>query len=81
MFKDFYGMQRSPFVSSIDTGSLYMSPALDETLSRLHYAASHQLFAVVTAEVGCGKSTSIRCFTRNSIVTRYLLMYHIFLVL
>lgn len=75
MFKDFYGMQRAPFVSSIDTGSLYMSPALDETLSRLHYAASHQLFAVVTAEVGCGKSTSIRCFTDQLARDRYEVLY------
>lgn len=60
MYEAFFEMQNTPFVRSIPTDALYMSSMLDETLSRIEYAASRQLFAVVTADVGCGKSTAIR---------------------
>lgn len=60
MYEAFFEMKETPFVSNIPTESLYLSSMLDETLSRLEYAASRQLFAIVTADVGCGKSTAIR---------------------
>lgn len=60
MYEAFFEMKETPFVSNIPTESLDLSSMLDETLSRLEYAASRQLFAVVTADVGCGKSTATR---------------------
>ena len=68
MYEAFFEMEQAPFVSGIDTKALYMSPMLDETLSRLNYAAKEQLFAIVTADVGCGKLTTIRRF-RSSLAT------------
>ncbi len=66
MFDAFFEMKQTPFMNSIDTSSLDMSPTLDETLSRIKYAADKQLFAVVTADVGCGKPTSVRKFTKDN---------------
>ena len=55
MYKAFYEMQRLPFVRDIPSGMLYESPAMADTLGRLSYVADRQLFAVVTADAGCGK--------------------------
>lgn len=60
MYEAFFTMKKTPFRNDIQVDALYLSPMLDETLSRLLYAADRQLFAIVTADVGCGKSTAIR---------------------
>tara|TARA_Y100001933_G_C18895973_1_gene520411 strand:+ start:181 stop:981 length:801 start_codon:yes stop_codon:yes gene_type:complete len=75
MYEAFFDMSRTPFVSSIPTDSLYMSSMLDETLSRLEFAASRQLFAIVTADVGCGKSTAIRRLTNDLPKDDYEILY------
>ena len=75
MYEAFFEMKQAPFVSGIDTKALYMSPMLDETLSRLNYAAKEQLFAIVTADVGCGKSTTIRRFASSLAKEDYEVLY------
>lgn len=75
MYEAFFDMSRTPFVSSIPTESLYMSSMMDETLSRLEFAASRQLFAIVTADVGCGKSTAIRRLTSDLPKDDYEILY------
>ena len=52
---------------------LYESPAMADTLGRLSYAADRQLFAVVTADAGCGKSTLVRRFVETLPKEEYLL--------
>ena len=68
MYETFFEMAHTPFVSSIPENALYMSNMLDETLSRLEYAASRQLFAVVTSDVGCGKSTAIEGWLQSCLL-------------
>jgi type II secretory pathway predicted ATPase ExeA len=75
MYEAFFEMKRTPFASDIEADALYMSPMLDETLSRLKYAADKRLFAVVTADVGCGKTTSIRRFTEDLPKERFEVLY------
>lgn len=75
MYKAFYEMQRLPFVRDIPPEKLYESPAMEETLGRLSYAADRQLFAVVTADSGCGKSTLVRCFAGTLSREEYILLY------
>lgn len=60
MFEAFYGLIHTPFSRDIPTSSLYASLFLEETTGRLQYAASRQLFAVVTGDCGTGKTTTIR---------------------
>jgi type II secretory pathway predicted ATPase ExeA len=75
MYENFFEMTHTPFRNDIDAGALYISNDLSEILSRLEYAATRQLFAVVTADVGCGKSTAIRRFTSMLPRENYEMLY------
>ena len=75
MYKAFYEMQRLPFVRDILSGMLYESPAMADTLGRLSYAADRQLFAVVTADARCGKSTLVRRFVETLPKEEYIFLY------
>lgn len=75
MYEEYYGMERTPFSRDIPPEALYESPAMAEALGRLAYAADRQLFAVVTAEAGCGKSTLIRKFAASLSKDDYILLY------
>jgi type II secretory pathway predicted ATPase ExeA len=52
-----------------------MSPMFEETLGRLEYVAENQLFAVVTSDVGCGKTTAVRKFTSELDSSRFTYLY------
>lgn len=75
MYEDFFSMKHTPFTNSIPVDNLYLSDALEECLGRLCYAAENQLFAVVTAEVGCGKTTLIRRLSGSLNQEEYLVLY------
>ena len=75
MYEAFYGMAHTPFVRNVPPESLYESRAMDEVLGRLSYAADRQLFTVVTADAGCGKSTLIRKFASSLPKDKYILLY------
>jgi len=75
MYEAFFEMAHTPFVRNIPTGELYESPYVEEVLGRLSYAADRQLFAVLTADAGCGKSTIIRKFTQSLPDDEYILLY------
>ena len=64
-----------PFSRNTPVAGLYESPAMADTLGRLAYAADRQLFAVVTADAGCGKSTLIRRFVTSLPKEEYLFLY------
>jgi len=75
MYKEFFGLKNMPFAKNLPTDKLYTTPSMDETLNRLKYAANNQLFAVVTADPGCGKSTLIRKLDSSLANGQYLLLY------
>jgi type II secretory pathway predicted ATPase ExeA len=75
MFEEFFGFSAVPFSNSIPASELYMSSMLDETLGRLEFVAENQLFALVTADVGCGKTTAIRRFTADLPSSKYIVLY------
>lgn len=75
MYKDFYGMNHTPFSRDVPPEALYESPAMADALGRLAYVADRQLFAVVTADAGCGKSTLIRKFSATLPREEYILLY------
>lgn len=68
-------MQRTPFVRNIPPEYLYEPEFMSDTLGRLAYAADKQLFAVVTGDAGCGKSTLIRRFVSSLPSKDYMVMY------
>lgn len=75
MFESFYGLSRTPFTRDIPTAELYMPPLLEDLLGRLGYAATRQLFAVITGDCGTGKTTALRRFTAELDAAQYKLLY------
>lgn len=75
MFESFFGMTNTPFTRNVPTDKLYESAAISDILGRLAYAADRQLFAVLTADAGCGKSTLIRSFAASLNSDAYILLY------
>jgi type II secretory pathway predicted ATPase ExeA len=75
MYEAYYEMQQTPFTRDIPTDKLYESTAIADALGRLTYVADRQLFAVVTADAGCGKSTLIRKFSLSLPRDEYILVY------
>lgn len=75
MYESFFEMTNTPFVRDVPADRLYESKEINEVLSRLRYAADHKLFAVVTSDPGCGKSTLIRKFATSMPPDEYLVLY------
>ena len=75
MYESFFEMEHTPFTRNIPVDRLYTSPRIEDALGRLIYAADRQMFAVVTANPGCGKSTLIRMFNGRLGREKYLLLY------
>lgn len=75
MYEEFFEMTHTPFSRAVPPEALYESAAMADALGRLAYAADKQLFAVVTSEAGCGKSTLIRKFAASLPKEEYLLLY------
>src|SRR2546428_1633735 len=60
MYRDFYGLVRSPFEMTPDPSFLVLSPAHREGLAMLHYALeARKGFVALTGEVGTGKTTLV----------------------
>lgn len=75
MYEQYYGMNNTPFSRNVPPEALYESPAMSDALGRLAYAADKQLFAVVTSDAGCGKTTMIRKFAASLPKEEYILLY------
>lgn len=75
MYKKFFEMSETPFARNLPTEKLYESPDMADALGRLCYAADNQLFAVVTSDAGCGKSTLIRKFVKSLPQDDYIVLY------
>ena len=75
MYEAYFGMSNTPFSRSVPVEALYESAAMQEIIGRLSYVADRQLFAVVTADPGCGKSTLIHRFSEQLPQKDYILLY------
>jgi type II secretory pathway predicted ATPase ExeA len=60
MYEEFYGLKARPFNKTPDPKFLFMSRTHEEALARLQYAVEEREIAVLTGEVGCGKTTLTR---------------------
>lgn len=60
MYKDFYGLAEKPFSKTPDPRFLYLSIGHREALARLQYVIEERELALLTGEIGCGKTTISR---------------------
>lgn len=60
MYKDYFGFREKPFSKTPDPRFLFMSRGHQEALSRLEYVVEEHEIAVLTGEIGCGKTTLSR---------------------
>lgn len=62
MYEEFFGLARSPFQLSPDPSFVVATPQAKEVLSAIYYGVSGRKgFAVLTGEVGTGKTLIVRC--------------------
>jgi type II secretory pathway predicted ATPase ExeA len=60
MYEGFYGFKTKPFSKTPDPRFLFLSRTHEEALARLQYAVEEREIAVLTGEIGCGKTTLTR---------------------
>src|SRR5512140_3585824 len=60
MYKEFYGLIEKPFSKTPDPRFLYLSKGHREALARLQYVIEERELALLTGEIGCGKTTISR---------------------
>lgn len=60
MYRAFYGLRHRPFTKTPDPRYLYLSPGHREALARLQYVVEEREMALLTGEIGCGKTTLSR---------------------
>ncbi len=83
MFTKFYGLTEKPFSKTPDPRFLYLSRGHREALARLQYAVEERELALLTGEIGSGKTTISRavmdslddsfrfCFVFNPVLTPF----------
>jgi type II secretory pathway predicted ATPase ExeA len=83
MFRRFYGLREKPFSKTPDPRFLYLSRGHREALARLQYAVEEREPALLTGEIGSGKTTISRalmdslddsyrfCFIFNPVLTPF----------
>lgn len=60
MFEEFFGLSAKPFGKTPDPSFLYESPQHREALARLEYAVEEKELALLTGDIGSGKTTLSR---------------------
>ncbi len=72
---DFYGFSLTPFTRSIASKDLYPSRGHCEIQGRLAFALQERLPALITGDVGTGKSTALRAFAHSLDRNLYTVVY------
>ncbi|MDD2853848.1 MAG: AAA family ATPase, partial [Desulfuromonadaceae bacterium] len=60
MYKSYFGFREKPFSKTPDPRFLYLSSGHEEALARLEFVIEERELAVLTGDVGCGKTTLSR---------------------
>lgn len=60
MYKNYFGFREKPFSKTPDPRFLFLSRGHDEALARLEFVVRERELAVLTGDIGCGKTTLSR---------------------
>jgi len=60
MYKDYFGFREKPFSKTPDPRFLYLSRGHEEALARLEFVVEEREIAVLSGDIGCGKTTLSR---------------------
>ncbi|MEI6206525.1 MAG: AAA family ATPase [Desulfuromonadales bacterium] len=60
MYKSYFGLRERPFSKTPDPRFLFLSRGHEEALARLEFVVEEREIAVLTGEIGCGKTTLSR---------------------
>jgi type II secretory pathway predicted ATPase ExeA len=71
----FFEMQCEPFAADIELEHILVTPALKALNERIHYAMNMGAAALVTGEIGSGKSTAMRYVTEMLHPSEYRSLY------
>jgi type II secretory pathway predicted ATPase ExeA len=72
---EFYGFSQTPFTRSVHSENLYPAHGHREVQGRLAFALQNHLPALITGDVGTGKSTALRAFVASLDRHVYALIY------
>lgn len=76
MYKEFYGLEDSPFTLTPDPRFIVFTPSYNEVLASLYYGLENAKgLIVLTGEVGTGKTTALRWILRrldSSVLAAYI---------
>ena len=75
MYETFFQMSHTPFSRSIPVSEMYSDPEVQEMHDRLVYTAKNQLFAVLVADAGMGKTAMLRRFRSSLADSEYTVLY------
>lgn len=60
MYKRYFGFKEKPFSKTPDPKFLFLSRSHEEALARLEFVVEERELAILTGEIGCGKTTLSR---------------------
>jgi type II secretory pathway predicted ATPase ExeA len=75
MFTQLYGLQTTPFTRTLNTGDILATASVKELHARLALTVRERGIALVTGEVGSGKSTAVRAFLAALDPNRHTLLH------
>jgi len=74
MFENYFGFTKTPFSKDLCPSEFFVHDSHEEVLARLNYCVKERLIAVLTGEVGSGKTVALRALvseldeSRNTVV-------------
>ena len=74
-YRQFFGLQSEPFIADIKRKDILVTAALKGVEDRVHYAVGIGGIAVVTGEIGSGKSTALRYVIGGLHPSEYRIIY------
>ncbi|MCL5291214.1 MAG: AAA family ATPase [Actinobacteria bacterium] len=75
MYESYYGFTKTPFTKDISPSQLFSHNQHEEALARLSYVVKERAIAVLTGEVGSGKSVALRSLSSNLDESRNTVVY------